>query len=187
MKPKVRSALAKVQLELNVPKSKRNDFGGFNYRSAEDILKALKPVLDIHGAFIVMTDEVVLLGDSLFVKAVVSFGLLNDEEGGVICSHGWAKHPSGLKGMTDPQMTGSASSYARKYAMSGLFMLDDNKDPDEINKQGAVKPEMTPSDRLWSAAVKRVADGKSTIDSIRKSYLLSDENERILLKEAGRL
>jgi hypothetical protein len=87
--------------------------------------------------------------------------------------------------MTDPQMTGSASSYSRKYALAGLLMIDDNKDPDMVNKQGAEKPEMTPKDRLWSAAVKRVSEGKSSVESIRKSYLLSEENERLLLKEAG--
>ena len=185
MKQNTKKALAQIQRELSVPKSKRNEFGGFNYRSAEDILKALKPLLEIHNAYILMTDEIVAVGDSLFVKAVVSFGILTDDDSGVICAHGWAKHPSALKGMTDPQMTGSASSYARKYAMAGLLMLDDNKDPDILNKQGAEKPEMTPKDRLWSAAVKRIADRKSTIESIRKSYLLSDENERLLLKEAG--
>lgn len=186
MKQKVKQVLAQIQKELSVPKSKRNDFGGFNYRSAEDILKALKPHLDSHGAYLLMTDEIVAVGDSLFVKSIVSMGLHNDDDGGVVCAHGWAKHPVALKGMTDPQMTGSASSYSRKYAMAGLFMLDDNKDPDEMNKQGAQKPEMTPKDRLWGVAVKKVAEGKSTIESIRKSYLLSEENERLLLKEAGR-
>ena len=186
MKQKIKQALAQIQRELSVPKNKRNEFGGFNYRSAEDVLKALKPHLEMHNAYLLMTDEIVAVGDSLFVKSVVSIGLYDDEQGSVVCAHGWAKHPVALKGMTDPQMTGSASSYARKYAMAGLFMLDDNKDPDEVNKQGAQKPEMTPKDRLWAVAVKKVAEGKSTIESIRKIYLLSDENEQLLLKEAGK-
>ncbi len=185
MKQNAKKALANIQRELSVPKNKRNEFGGFNYRSAEDILKSLKPLLEVYNAYILMTDEVMAVGDSLFVKSVVSFGILGDDDTGVICAHGWAKHPTALKGMTDPQMTGSASSYSRKYALAGLLMIDDNKDPDAINKQGAEKPEMTPKDRLWAAAVKRVAEGKSSVESIRKSYLLSDVNERLLLKEAG--
>jgi hypothetical protein len=180
-KQKTLAALAQIQRELKVGKKKFNEFGKFNYRSAEDILEALKPYLTVHQAYLLMTDEVVSIGDSIFVKAVVSFGMINVDEGS-ICAHGYAKHPEALKGMVDTQITGSASSYARKYALAGLLMLDDAKDADDANKNGAQKPEMTPKHELWGKARSKYLSGKLTMESLRKSYQLSEENEILLTK-----
>jgi len=122
-----------IQSMLQVPKARRNEFGGFNYRNCEDIVNALKPLLDERGCTLTITDDVVLLGEGeharFYFKANVNF---HDASGNVHQSHGFAREPVMRKGMDESQISGSASSYARKYALSGLFLLDDSVDPDEV-------------------------------------------------------
>ena len=116
--------LAKIQKELNAPKNQRNNFGGYNYRSAEDILEAVKPLLD--GAVLLLTDELVLIGERYYVKASAFF-----EDGDFQrITTAYAREPETKKGMDESQITGTASSYARKYALNGLFCIDDAKDAD---------------------------------------------------------
>lgn len=126
--------LMKIQSEVRVTKDLRNDFGKFRYRSAEMIYEETKPICARFGAVIRVTDDVVLIGDKPYVKAVAE--LIDVEMQGKvysIASVGWARIPESKKGMDDSQITGSSSSYARKYALGGLLCLDDNKDPDSMD------------------------------------------------------
>lgn len=128
---KVSAALSKIQRELNVPKKRRNDFGNFMYRSAEDILEAVKNIMP-EGACLTVTDDVVLVGDRTYIRATASFTL----DDGNVWSTGFAREPLSKKGSDESQITGAASSYARKYALNGLFAIDDSRDADsEDNRQ----------------------------------------------------
>ena len=119
--------LRKIQTELKAPKGQYNSFGKYNYRSCEDILEAVKPLLEKNKATVYITDDVVLVGDRVYVKATATF---TDSEGKSISVSAFAREPSERKGMDPSQITGATSSYARKYALNGLFLIDDNKDSD---------------------------------------------------------
>ena len=119
--------LRKIQTELKAPKGQYNSFGKYNYRSCEDILEAVKPLLEKNKATVYITDDVVLVGDRVYVKATATF---TDAEGKSISVSAFAREPSERKGMDPSQITGATSSYARKYALNGLFLIDDNKDTD---------------------------------------------------------
>lgn len=125
-----------IQQELKAPKNLKNTFGGYNYRSCESILKAVKPLLKKHKVLLNITDDILFAGDRYFVKAVA---VLIDTEGDCssISSVGLAREQAEKKGMDAAQITGAASSYARKYALNGLFAIDDGKDSDadEYSKQ----------------------------------------------------
>lgn len=120
--------LLAVQNELKAPKDKRNTFGGYNYRSCEGILEAVKPLLQEQGLMLTIKDEVVNIGDRYYVRATV---LLDDiSSNGEIAITALAREEEAKKGMDASQITGTASSYARKYALNGLFLIDDTKDAD---------------------------------------------------------
>ena len=120
--------LLAVQNELKAPKDKRNNFGGYNYRSCEGILEAVKPLLQAQGLMLTIKDEVVNIGDRYYVRATV---LLDDiSSNGEIAVTALAREEEAKKGMDASQITGTASSYARKYALNGLFLIDDTKDAD---------------------------------------------------------
>ena len=120
--------LLAVQNELKAPKDKRNNFGGYNYRSCEGILEAVKPLLQEQGLMLTIKDEVVNIGDRYYVKATA---LLDDiSSNGEIAITALAREEEAKKGMDASQITGTASSYARKYALNGLFLIDDTKDAD---------------------------------------------------------
>ena len=124
-------SLIKIQSELVAPKDLYNKFGNYNYRSAESILEAVKPLLSKYGAELTISDDVVLVGDRAYVKATVS--ITDGKETRTVTA--FAREPSEKKGMDSSQITGATSSYARKYALNGLFLIDDNKDSDtEENK-----------------------------------------------------
>lgn len=118
--------LIKVQSELKAPKGQKNTFGNYNYRSAEDILEAVKPLLSEQGLLMTITDIVEQIGERYYIQAKV---ILTDGEDTVEVT-GYARESLNKKGMDDSQITGTASSYARKYAMNGLFLIDDTKDSD---------------------------------------------------------
>lgn len=120
--------LMKVQGELIAPKGQYNSFGKYNYRSCEDILNALKPLLGKVGATVTITDEPVFIGDRYYIKATASF--IDIEDGSMVSNSALARESSDKKGMDESQITGTASSYARKYALNGLFLIDDTKDAD---------------------------------------------------------
>lgn len=118
--------LRNIQAELVAPKDKWNDYGKYHYRSAEGILEAIKPLLVKYHANLVLTDVIVPMEGRWYLKATAIF----DSEEGTVVTEGWARESEAKKGMDESQITGTASSYARKYALNGLFLIDDNKDAD---------------------------------------------------------
>jgi len=132
--------LAMIQQKLKAPKNQYNDFGKYKYRSCEDILEAVKPLLD-ENTTLIISDEIVNIGERYYVKAVV---LLQTDDFSASCT-AYAREPESKKGMDAAQITGSTSSYARKYALNGLFCIDDTKDADFSNK-GETPPKQPPKD-----------------------------------------
>jgi hypothetical protein len=122
--------LVKIQAELKAPKNQVNSFGKYKYRSAEDIIEAVKPILNKYETALIVSDEVVQVGDRIYIKATATLLDLMDFN---ISVSGWAREEEVKKGMDAAQITGSASSYARKYALNGLFAIDDTKDSDATN------------------------------------------------------
>ena len=121
--------LIKVQQELKVPKNQRNTFGNYNYRSGEDILEALKPLLAKHEADVILSYKIIVMENLwTYVEATATF--VDIETGESTCTTGYAREAETKKGMDPSQITGSASSYAGKYALNGLFLIDDTKDAD---------------------------------------------------------
>ncbi|HBA5533149.1 TPA: ERF family protein [Escherichia coli] len=124
VKTELHKKLWTVQQTLNAPKNQRNNFGGYNYRSAEDILEAVKPLLQ--SITLTVSDEIVLIGNRYYVKAMATLSDGEDE----IAATAYAREEESKKGMDASQLTGATSSYARKYALNGLFCIDDARDPD---------------------------------------------------------
>lgn len=122
------ASLMAVQAELKAPKNQHNSFGKYDYRSAEDIIEAVKPLLKENGLFLNMSDEVVLVGDRYYIKATVK--VVDVVTGESVQTSALAREAAQKKGMDESQVTGTASSYARKYALNGLFAIDDNRDAD---------------------------------------------------------
>ena len=120
--------LMDVQNELKAPKGQYNSFGKYKYRSCEDILEAVKPITKDHGAVIVVSDELVMIGERYYIKAVAS--IYSVEDGEMVSNTAYAREEAEKKGMDGSQITGTASSYARKYALNGLLCIDDTKDVD---------------------------------------------------------
>lgn len=123
--------LLSVQSELKAPKNQTNNFGRYNYRSCEDILEAVKPILKKEKCVVIINDEVEQVDNRFYVKATVS--LVDVESGEIIASSAYAREEENKKGMDSSQVTGASSSYARKYALNGLFAIDDTKDGDVTN------------------------------------------------------
>ncbi len=119
--------LIDIQTSLKCNKSQFNSYGGFSYRSAEDILTAVKPLLASFGCLLTLTDDIVLVGDRVYVKSTAT---LTDPDGNTQSTTAFAREPDSKKGMDASQVTGCASSYARKYALNALFLIDDVKDAD---------------------------------------------------------
>lgn len=124
--------LAMVQQNLKAPKSNYNTFGKYNYRSCEDILEGAKPLLNEVKAVVILNDSIELIGDRYYVKAEACF--IDTENGEKFAVSAYAREDNDKKGMDLAQVTGSVSSYARKYALNGLFCIDDTKDSDATNK-----------------------------------------------------
>lgn len=131
----IHEKLAAVQHELKAPKDKQNTFAGYSYRSAEGILEAVKPVLAKHDATILIGDEITIVGDRIYVKATAHF--IDIKDGSSVSASAYAREADQKKGLDVSQITGVASSYARKYALNGLLLIDDTKDADtdEFAKQ----------------------------------------------------
>ena len=129
--------LIAIQAELKAPKSQYNKFGGYNYRNCEDILEAVKPLCAKHEIVPLLSDEIVVIGDRYYVKATAKVMDGKDE----IETTAYARESLDKKGMDESQITGSASSYARKYALNGLFCIDDTKDADFMDNTQNSKPQ----------------------------------------------
>lgn len=122
--------LISIQSELKAPKTQVNKFGGYKYRKAEDILEAVKPLLAKQKCTLIITDDIVMVGNRIYVKATAT---IKNEKGEFETSTGWAREEETKKGMDASQITGASSSYARKYALNGLLAIDDNQDSDTTN------------------------------------------------------
>ena len=129
------SALASVQAELKVGKGRKNAYGGFMYRSCADIFEGVKPLLVKHGLLLTVSDAIVEIGGRIYVQATATV-TCSENSGETISCSAYAREPSERKGMDESQVTGSASSYARKYALGGLFLIDDSVDPDSPAANG---------------------------------------------------
>lgn len=134
--------LIKIQSELKAPKGQVNSFGNYNYRSLEDIMEALKPLLLANNCFVTVSDQIEMVTeDRIYVKATAT---ITNSEGATVSTTAFAREPLDKKGADASQITGAASSYARKYAMNGLFAIDDTKDADATNDHGKGRPQNQP-------------------------------------------
>ena len=144
--------LSAIQAELKVPKDQENKFGGYTYRSCEDILEKAKPICKKHKVVLVLSDELVNIGDRYYVKATATITNIDEE----LCDHitvwAFAREEETKKGMDGSQITGASSSYARKYALNGLFCIDDVKDSDFTNQGDKPKAE-PPKRKQWPDSV----------------------------------
>jgi len=174
--------LRKIQAELKAPKNQRNNFGKYNYRSCEDILEAVKPLLDKHKCTLTISDEVKEVCGVLFVEAIV---FISDGKDSVHTKAQAGIDPN-RKGMDIAQSFGSSSSYARKYALNGLFLIDDTKDADSTNTHG--KGAKT-TEKSWlnkgTAEFKKVQTylkGGGNISKVEEKYRISKEVKELLTK-----
>lgn len=152
----INEKLLEIQTELKAPKSQYNDFGKYNYRNCEDILEALKPLLAKVKAAVVITDEIVNVAQRFYVKATVR--LINVENEEVIETSAYAREPENKKGLDESQITGSTSSYARKYALNAMFAIDDMKDSDyapDSNSKPASAPKNKPLSKETQEEINR--------------------------------
>ena len=131
--------LMNIQQELKAPKGQYNDFGKYAYRSCEDILEAVKPLLKKEKVVLTICDELQYIGNRYYIKATAT--LIDTESEAIISNSAYAREEETKKGMDGSQITGASSSYARKYALNGLFGIDDNKDSDTTNIQSKEEKE----------------------------------------------
>jgi hypothetical protein len=124
--------LANIQATLKAPKDLHNKFGDYRYRSAESILEAVKPLLNANGLILIISDKIIDVGGRIYVNSTVT---ISDGVSSMAVD-GFAREAETKKGMDDSQITGAASSYARKYALNGMFLIDDTKDADATNDHG---------------------------------------------------
>lgn len=152
--------LVNIQNELKAPKSNFNSFGKYRYRSAEDILTAVKPLLAKYSCTMTITDEVVFIGGRFYIKATAT---ITDEEGNTESVSAFAREDESKKGMDGSQITGTASSYSRKYCLNGMFLIDDTKDADtdEFHNQ-------TQDTKLPKAYIKQHGSERIGSDEIQK-------------------
>lgn len=159
--------LIRIQNELKAPKGQYNSFGKYSYRSCEDILEAVKPLLSSYDCILTLSDEITLVGERYYVKATAI--LMNGASEKVEVT-AYAREEEDKKGMDGSQITGAASSYARKYALNGLFCIDDNKDSDatkteaKSKKSAPVKAEATHTNADLELAVQEMKEAKTVED-----------------------
>lgn len=178
-----------IQHRLKAPKGQYNSFGKYKYRSCEDILEAVKPILHEVGCSLTLTDEVVLIGDRYYIKATARLTGEDTDE----VTTAYAREDQDKKGMDGSQITGTASSYARKYALNGLFCIDDTKDADtdeyaNQNKRTAPatapkteKEVFDPSHPLWQKALDKMVAGKGSIKELQKAYTIPASAEKAIM------
>lgn len=155
--------LVEIQSKLNVPKTLRNNFGNYNYRSAELILEAVKPLLKENKCTLIIKDDIVMVGNRIYIKATAT---IKNEAGEEESTTAFAREALSKKGMDDSQVTGASSSYARKYALNGLFCIDDTKDADDLNtNKGYTQPASDPNLEAVLANIK-VAQSQDELKKI---------------------
>lgn len=164
--------LRSIQTELNAPKTQYNTFGKYSYRSCEDILAAVKPLLAAYNCTLTLTDGIELIGDRFYVRATAT---LTNDTGDTASTTAYAREDEVKKGMDGAQITGAASSYARKYALNGLFCIDDVQDPDATNKgdrkkQTPAAPPTPPADLEQAVDAALQAADIASLTAIWKKY-----------------
>jgi hypothetical protein len=165
--------LRRIQQELKCPKGSYNSFGKYKYRSAEQILESVKPLLQKHDALLLLSDEIIQVGNKLFLKASA---LISDDDG-TIEVFGYAEMGE-HKGMSSEQCTGTASSYARKYALNGLFLIDETEsDPDSKNNKKAEKID----NERFEKAVEAIRNGEFSIEQLQAKFELTEVQQKALL------
>ena len=157
--------LAEIQAKVKAPKGQFNSFGKYNYRSAEDILEAVKQVVNPRGYSITISDTIINVGDRYYIKATAT--LSNGKE--TWSTDGYAREEESKKGMDGSQVTGASSSYARKYALNGLFALDDTKDSDATNTHGKDEAK---SLQMW----KQEIDKCKSVEDLNSYYANSQQS-----------
>src|SRR5574344_790563 len=175
-KENILEKLSNVQNELKAPKNQKNNFGNYNYRSAEDILEAVKPLLKTNRLSLILSDELKNIGDRYYINAIATIYDLDSEK--TISNTAYAREEETKKGMDGSQITGTASSYARKYALNGLFNIDDTKDADTDEYQKQVKQEvktMTYADKEASPE-----KGYTKKDSYSKEILATEKQKEMI-------
>ena len=172
--------LKTIQYELNAPKDAWNAFAKYSYRSAESILQALKPHLEASGLVLTISDEITAIADRIYVKATAR---LTDGADSIETS-AYAREPAEKKGADVSQITGAASSYARKYALCGLFAIDDNKDPDATNTHGKAHEPPEPLDLDKAIAALKSADDLDTLKKyFGNAYKRATDEQKSSLKD----
>lgn len=180
---RIEQILVKIQSELKAPKNQRNTFGGYNYRNCEDIQEALKPLLLKYECSLFLTDEIVEIGGRIYVKAKAMF-LYKDKS---IVTYGYAREEESKKGFDQMQLTGATSSYSRKHALNGMFLIDDNKDSDFSNKHEKTTTEK-PKPALIKLTNEQIEESintgvaKKVFDNIGKRYIVTKEQKEKLEK-----
>ena len=165
--------LLEIQAELKCPKGSLNKFGNYKYRSAEQILESVKPILVKHESTLVLSDTIIEVGSKLFLKATATLKCATD----IVEVYGWAEL-SEHKGMSGEQCTGTASSYARKYALNGLFLIDETEsDPDSKNNKKAEKID----NERFEKAVEAIRNGEFTIEQLQAKFELTELQQKALL------
>lgn len=159
--PTLPAKLVNIQAELKAPKGQYNSFGGYKYRSCEDILEAVKPLLRTFGLYITISDSIEEVGGKVYVKATATISDGDNQ----ISTTAYAREAETKKGMDDSQVTGTASSYARKYALNGLFAIDDTKDADATNTHGKGQNEAQALDNK-PATSQQLEKIKKTVENI---------------------
>lgn len=173
----MRDKLLAIQTELKAPKGQYNSFGKYNYRSCEDILEAVKPHLKKNKCTLQIDDELVNIGDRYYVKATAI--LMDLESGAMISNNAYAREAESKSGMDASQITGTASSYARKYALNGLFLIDDTKDADTDEFVEKTSEKMATEKQI--ALMRQIAkeQGKTLDEKEIKKWTLKQANDFI--------
>ena len=170
----VSQKLMAIQTHIKAPKNLYNSFGKYKYRNAESICEAVKPFLTKENASLLLTDEIVEVGGRIYVKSTAIF--TDNDTGEFVSTSAFAREPKDKKGMDDSQITGTASSYARKYALNGLFLLDDAKDADAEECYEQTKEDTFEAKRL-RPVIEELARIGYTTTSICKTYKLNSIEE----------
>lgn len=160
--------LITIQKELKAPKKQFNKFGNYKYRSCEDILEAVKPLVTREGCALTITDEIVEIGERYYVKATAT--ITDTKDGSEISVSAFAREPEDKKGSDVSQITGAASSYARKYCLNGLFLIDDTKDADVTNTQKTATTTKTATKTATKAVAETTYD-ENDLDSVKKEIV----------------
>lgn len=175
----VYAKLLLIQQELKVPKSAYNSFGKYHYRSCEDILEAVKPIAHKNGCVVTVSDYIDLIGDRYYIRATAT--VTDVETGEAVHNAAYARESAEKKGMDDSQVTGTASSYARKYALNGLFAIDDTKDADTDEHKNQTEAKKQPSKASNPAPKANASSGdfKPSEAQIKRLFALAKNSGKL--------